>query len=293
MKCSVISDQIDDNPERAFPVIRDAGYDYVELHNIGRKTIEELDDSEVSRVKNLLAQYGLKVSNLASTVFFVCPLYGSDHVTGFNESFHVIEGDRQAHLRHLKRACEIASQLGSPLIRLFPFRFPDNRKPPFGDTEDMNTILGAMKEASDIASGYDVTLAVENCPYSHLPKGEMTLELIRRLDRDNVRLLYDPANSYRAVKENVPDRYQSWDLEREIEELAPYIAHVHIKNYHYDPSVQPKPFVHVSSGKGDIQYETLLPKLDSAGYRGVISLEPEVSPSETMESMHWMKEQFG
>ena len=293
MKCSIITDQISDKPEEAFSVLRDAGYEYAELHNIDHKTIEQLDDAEVQRVKRLLAQYDLKVSNLASTVFFVCPLYPTDHVTGFDASFHTVEGAKEAHLAHLKRACVIAEELGSPLIRLFPFRFPDNRKPPFGDTADMDAIADAMKEASDIAAPYHVTLAVENCPYSHLPKGEMTLELIRRVDRPNVRLLYDPANSYRAVKENVPDRYLSWDLAREFTELSPYIAHVHIKNYHYDPAVQPKPFVHVSAGAGDIRYEELLPKLEAAGYTGAVSLEPEVGLQETMESVKWMKERFG
>ena len=292
MKLSVISDQISDRPEEAFPAIRDAGYEFTELHNIYDKTIEELDEADVTHVKALLKEYGLRVSNLASTVFFVCPLYPDDHVTGFNESFHVTEGDKTVHLKRLERACQIAAELESPLIRLFPFRFPDNRKPPFGDTADMEEIIAAMKEASDIAQPYGVTLAVENCPYSHLPKGEMTLELIRRIGRDNVRLLYDPANSYRAVKENVPERYLSWDLKREIAELAPYIAHVHIKNYRYDVSVQPKPFVHVPAGNGDIDYESLLPELQALGYDGALSLEPEVGPKETAESIRWMYDRF-
>lgn len=292
MKLSIISDQISDRPEEAFPKIREAGYEYTELHNIYDKTIEQLDEAETAHVKKLLADNGLKAASLATTVYFVCPLYPNDHVTGFNDAFHVTEGDRTVHLRRLERACQIAAELEAPVIRLFPFRFPDNRKPPFGDEADMETIVSAMKEASDIAAPYDVILAVENCPYSHLPKGEMTLELIRRTDRPNVRLLYDPANSYRAVKENVPERYLSWDLKKEVKELAPYIAHVHVKNYHYDPSVQPKPFVHVAAGRGDISYEELLPELEALGYTGALSLEPEVGPEETLESMKWMYDRF-
>lgn len=117
----------------------------------------------------------------------------------------------------------------------------------------------------------------------------MTPELIKAVDLDNVRLLYDPANTCRAVKETVPVRYQGWDLRRETEELLPFIAHVHIKNYHYDPSHEPKPFVHVSAGKGDIDFEPIFRLFETDGYAGWCLLEPEVGYGETMESMQWMK----
>ncbi len=290
MKLSVISDQISDAPETAFRAAKEAGYDLVELHNINQKTIEELDDTEVAEIKRLLETYELQVSNLATTVYFVCPLYPTDQVSGFNEAFHIITGNRDAHLRHLKRACEIAEELNCPSIRLFPFRFPDNRKPPFGGEKDRKQIVEAMIEASRIAADYPVVLAVENCPYSHLPKGQMTLEMIQEAGCENLRLLYDPANSYRAVKENVPERYLGMDLMHETELTAPYIAHVHIKNYHYDPSVQPKPFLHVPSGDGDINYAPIFQKLQESGYQGAVSLEPEVDLDGTMKSMKWMKD---
>ena len=293
MKLSVISDQISDRPEEAFPLIRDLGYTYVELHNVYDRTIEELNDEEVAHLKQLLDQYGLSVSCLASTVTFVCPLYPDDRVSGFNESFHVINGNLDTHLNHLKRACDIAAMLGSPVIRMFPFRFPDNRKPPFGDTADMEKITEAMTAASDAAASKPVVLAVENCPYSHLPKGQMTLELIKRVNRPNVRLLYDPANSYRAVKANVPERCLGWDLLQETEAMIPCLAHVHIKNYRYDASVQPKPYVHTAAGDGDIDYDPIMRKLAEAGYQGAVSLEPEVDPAGTVQSMKWMKERFG
>ena len=289
MKLSVISDQISESFEEAFSTAKEYGYDSVEIHNAFGKTIEELEDHEVKELKRMLQAYQLSVSNIASTIFFVCPLYDDDQVTGFNESFHVIYGDTETHLRYLKRACEIADELECRTVRLFPFRFPENRKPPFGDTEDADRITEVFLKASDLAQPYGVTLAVENCPYSHMPKGEMTLGLIRRINRPNVRLLFDPANSYRAVKENVPERYRSWDQLTEAKELAPYIAHVHIKNYHYDEAVQPKPFIHVSSGSGDIDYVPLLRTLFENGYEGYCSLEPEVGYEETLESMRWLK----
>ena len=290
MKRSIISDQISSSPEEAFSIAREYGYEYVELHSVSGKTIETLNAEDTAEVKRLLKRYDLQVSNIASTIYFVCPLQESDAVSGFSDSFPVFEGDLKAHLLQLKRACEIACELECGTVRLFPFRFPENRKPPFGDANDLERINEAMIQASEIAEPYGITLAVENCPYSHLPKGEMTLELIQAVNRPNVRLLYDPANSYRAVVNNVPERYRSWSLETEVRKLAPYIAHVHVKNYHYDPNVQPKPFVHVSAGEGDIDYRSLLALLKDSGYEGFCSLEPEVNREETLASMKWMRE---
>ena len=292
MKLSIISDQISDSFEEAFNTAKEYGFSYVELHNAWDKTIEELDETETATLRKLLKDHGLSVSNIASTVFFVCPLYESDEVSGFDESFHVIHGTIEDHLMALKRACEIACELESPNIRLFPFRFPNNRKPPFGDTDDFQKIQEAIIQASDIAKPYGVTLAIENCPYSHMPKGEMTLELVRAVNRSNVRLLYDPANSYRAVRKNVPERYLSKTLEEEAIMMAPYIAHVHLKNYHYDPAVSPKPFLHVPAGNGDIPLEKLVGLLTKNGCEAALSLEPEVDREGTLASRKWMMDQF-
>ena len=87
MKLSIISDQISPSFEEAFETARDYGFSCVELHNAWGKTIEELDEAETASLKKLLKAYDLSVSNIASTVFFVCPLYEQDEVSGFDESF--------------------------------------------------------------------------------------------------------------------------------------------------------------------------------------------------------------
>ena len=121
----------------------------------------------------------------------------------------------------------------------------------------------------------------------------MTLELIQKVNRDNLGLLYDPANSYRAERVNVPERYLNMDLYEETRLVAPWIRHVHVKNYHYDPSVSPKPFLHVDAGSGDIDFEKLIAIIEESGYQGAYSLEPEVDEEGTIRSMRWMKETFG
>ena len=290
MKKSIIADEISSDLEEAFAVIHEMGFPYVELHNVFGKSIEQLSEEEVHTVRALLKKYDLKVSDLASTVFFLCPLREGDEVRGFSDSFHAVTGTVKDHLRWLENACRTASLLECPNIRLFPFRFPDNRKPPFGTKEDMMRIADAMRMASDTAFSWPVTLVVENCPYSHLPKGQMTLELVRMVDRNNVKLLYDPANSYRAVKENVPEEYLGWDTVSEVRQILPEIRHVHVKDYHYDPAVRPKPFIHVPCGEGDLDYPSVFKVLKKGAYEDACSLEPEVSRQGAIQSMKWLKE---
>lgn len=284
MKKSIITDQVDMDLEKALPIIAEKGYAYVELHNVFGKSIEEIGDDEIEKIKQLLDRYHLKVTSIASTVFFLCSLYSTDHVSLFNPEFFAVEGDVESHLSYLRRACFISKQLGADVIRVFPFRFPDNRKPPFGTKADQEKIINNLRSAASIAEEHGVLLAVENCPYSHLPKGQMTYEAIREIDSSNLKLLWDPANSYRAYKENVPKEYLEKSLFDELELIFPYIEHIHIKDYHFDPT-QKKPFVHKALLEGDIDFEGILTALSKKGYSKAVSLEPEVDFEDTLKSM--------
>lgn len=96
------------------------------------------------------------------------------------------------------------------------------------------------------------TLVLENCPYSHLPKGHMSIQIVKAIKSDYLKLLWDPANSYRAYKENVPAEYLTFSLEEELHYIYPWIDHIHIKDYAYNAALE-KPFQHVAFDMGDIR----------------------------------------
>lgn len=281
---SIITDQVSQDLETALKIITKKGYRNVELHNVFSKSIEACDDIEIKRIKELIHKYDVKVTNIASTVFFLCPLYPKDEVTLFNPEFYTISGTLNNHLEFLKRACHIAHELDCLRIRIFPFRWPDNCKGPYGTKEDKRRILENIKKAVKIAEAYNVVLVLENCPYSHLPKGEMTLEIIQEINNPHLKLLWDPANSYRAIRTNVPKPYLRLNLLSELNKIYPYIEHIHIKDYHYDNSFE-KPFIHKPILDGDIDYRKLINELKRNGYKNVISLEPEVNYDDTLICM--------
>ncbi len=234
MYLSVITDQIDADLNTALRIAKEYDYHDVELHNVFGKSIEQCNDTEVEQIKSLLKTYDCKVSCIASTVFFLCPLLEGDQVTLFNPEFYTIEGGLEEHLRYLERACVIAKALDCPRVRIFPFRFPDNRAPYFGTDEHIALIIENVKKAVTVAEKHGITLVLENCPYSHLPKGAMTIQVVSAINSDALKLLWDPANSYRAYQENVPPQYLKTTLSEECSLIAPWIDHVHIKNYQYD-----------------------------------------------------------
>lgn len=286
---SIITDQINEDLETALQVAREYGYKYVELHNVFGKSIEECDVEEVKKIKCLLQKYEMKVSCIASTVFFLCPLFENDQVSLFNPHFYAIRGDVATHLSYLKNACQIAKMLGCTKVRLFPFRFPDNRKPKYGTDKQVNDIVKFVKSAVKIAEEYQITLVLENCPYSHLPKGEMSVQVVKQINSDFLKLLWDPANSYRAYQENVPSKYLETSLMEELEMIYPWIDHIHIKDYYFDSTLV-KPYKHVALGNGDIGYLTIFDYLKKNGYSNAVSLEAEVEYMDTLASMKTMKE---
>lgn len=281
-KASIISDQIDPDLETACRILSEKGWQWVELHNVFGKSIEQCSEKEVEEIRRILSRYQLRVSNIASTIFFLCPLYPEDRVSLFKEDFYAVRGDVNTHLSYLERACQIAKRLNCPHVRVFPFRYPDNKKEVLAGTDaEMEMIAYYLKQAAEIAGRYDIVLALENCPYSRCPKGEMTGRLVSMVDSRHLKLLWDPANSYRAEKKQVPSKYLTLSLPQEGELIKEQIAHVHLKNYHYDAR-EKKPFLHRALLEGDIAYPALQDVLKK---QGCLSLEPEVEREEALRSM--------
>ena len=284
MKLSIISDQVDQNYKVAFSKIKELGLDYVELHNVNNKSIEEITDKELFELKETLNKFDLKVSNLSTTIFFLAKLFENYDISLFNEEFKVFKGTYQEHLNQLERACFIANELDCKNIRVFPFRYPDNLEVKDFD-KVKEKIIEIMKSAVKIAEKYNIVLVLENCPYSHLPKASMTNEIVEAVNSDNLKLLYDIANSYRAEKQKVPEEYLEISLFDELVNVRDNISHVHLKDYHYDESYEVKPFRHKTILEGDIDTIELISYLYMTNYQGFLSLEPEVDYESTIKSI--------
>ena len=283
MPLGIIADQISQDLEVACKVASSKGLKYIDIHNVFNKAIEELNDEEVNTVKKILDKYNLKISNLASTVFFMCKLHEDDEISLFSDTFLVIHGDVDTHLRYLERACIIANVLGAKTVRAFPFVYPDSQKSK-NLARDMELIVENFKKAVVIAEKHNIDIVIENCPHSFCPKGEMTYEIVSKVGSKFLKCLWDPGNSYRANVANVDEKYLKLNLLEEFELIKEKIGHMHIKNYQKNPDL-PKPFVHIGTFEGDINFEELMFKMSEYNSNITLSLEPEVDDEATLKSI--------
>ena len=69
-KLGVITDEVDDDLEKALIWAKGFGLEWVEIRNLmGRKYVTELNPDEVTRAKDLLAKYSIRLSVLDSAFF--------------------------------------------------------------------------------------------------------------------------------------------------------------------------------------------------------------------------------
>jgi sugar phosphate isomerase/epimerase len=279
MKTAIISDQVSMDFEEALGIVRNR-FEYVEIHALWNKTVEDLNDEEAREVERLLRTYGMRVSCLSSTLFLMCPLFTEVRtLERFSDRFPVFIGDVRGHMERLKRCIELCDRFGTNRIRVFPFRTER------GIDRDFDSLIGDMGEifidAAALAGGEGKVLLLENCPHSYLPKGLMTHALSKRLDSAHFMLLYDCGNSFRSCTSVCPDRYRAVSILDEYEAIKDRVQYFHFKDYRMTGSG----FEHVAFGEGDVGFTELYRRVESDGGNKTVSLEPEVGAGELERSI--------
>ena len=279
MKSSIISDQVSMDFEEALQRIHEQ-FEYVEIHSLWNKTVEDLSDSEAGKVEALIGKYRVKVSCLSTTLFLMCPLFGDvASLKKFSDDFLVFTGDAVEHTERLRRCLELAGRFGTQYIRIFPFRLEGE------DSGEFEELLMRMKEslstALSLAEKDGKTLLLENCPHSYLPRGNMTHELSSSMGSRNLMLLYDIGNSFTSERQQVPDRFGSVPLTDEYEAIKSRIRHFHFKDYRKTGHG----FRHVAFGAGDMDYADLSNRIKRDNLHAVVSLESEVRKRDVKKSI--------
>lgn len=270
MKKAIISDQISMDFEEALFKVKDR-FEYIEIHSLWNKTVEELDDIEIHEVEKLLKKYRMHVSCLSTTLFFMCPLYTDvDYLEKFSDKFLVFIGDIDDHVECLQKCIEMGERLNTEYIRIFPFRLEEKA------TKDFNVYLRDMAEklqtAVGIAEKGKKYLIIENCPHSYMPRGNMTFELARQINSDRVMLLYDIGNSFRSQNDQYPDEFKKDSLLDEYNKIKEKVIYFHFKDYRKSDNG----FQHAAFGDGDVGFTSLYEVIKMDDNDKVISLEPEV-----------------
>ena len=205
----ILTDQIDQDFERALQIATAEGFDYISLHRMWGKMITDLTPEEFGNVQALLQQYPLPVNMICSLLFR--PFLLEDvELESMEQHPRFIE-----HMALLDRSIDIAHTLNAPYIRTFAFSRdmpvinPSPRSPDGGGIPDLTLakIAKGLQIACDRAAASGLTLALEDCRAFYANTGGNIRRILDAVDRPNLKVIWDPANAFVAGETPFPGGY--------------------------------------------------------------------------------------
>lgn len=184
----------------------------------GIKNVMQLNDSEVSELARMQADYGLSVSSIGSPIGKV-KLTDTDDGT----SNRYVPFDEYL-AKDVEIACDRAEALGAKLIRGFSFYHPKGTSPD-QHVEEVSDRLGQIAEACD-RRGLTFGLEVEANLVGQT--GELLAKIASRVDHPAMLTIFDAANI-------VTQGFTADETFAQYLAMKPSLGWVHIKDYH-DPS---------------------------------------------------------
>lgn len=203
---------------------------------------------EVQAAADLLKQYGLGVSM----------------VTGDFDTVYNNDNGPNA-LRNIEPYVHLAKQLGAPLVRVALKKEAD---------------IAAAQEAADVAAASGIKLVHQCHTLSLFETVDGIIETLRKIDRANFGLIYEPANL-----ELCGQPYADC-----IEQLAPFMFNVYLQNQKLksDGAVNLDTWCRGRSSfdivpiheAGGVDFESVFEGLKKAGYEGTVTVHQSAGEAE-------------
>ncbi len=266
---SVISDEFKmgdslESFEQICKLLGELHVGFVDLRKILGKSPIELSQSEINEIKRITIKYQIKIGCINSNLFK-------------GPIIDLIEKKEQMKERFIKY-CEICKSFDTKILRVFPFRAPKNYK----DSDPIpNEIISFYLELSDLAKPFGIILCSENENnlYGNSPKH--MLEFIEKIQRDNVRLLFDPGNIFRHKPKFPVDR---------MDELYAYSGYAHFKD------VAKNIFggrFHVPIGEGFVGFKQILQEMKLSGYSSLFAVETHMAKNKYQNTIRSIQNLLG
>lgn len=237
---SAFADEIDANLNTQMDVLDQHGIQYIEMRGVDGKNLVYYTLDEVREIKSRLDARGFKLSAVGSPLGKI----------GITDDFG-------PHLELFKHTLEVAKIMECRYIRMFSFFIPDEAQPEAYRDE----VIDRWQQFVKAAEGSGVILLHENEKGIYGDTPERCLDLIKSMNSDHVKAIFDFANFVQCDVKNYPDGYEL---------LKDYVAYIHVKDAVYsDHHVVP-------AGEGDGAVEEILSQLYQSGYEGFLSLEPHL-----------------
>lgn len=254
MNLGIVADEIDRNFAHAVRIGTELGIRRYEIRNLpsGRAPMCAVED--LHEVERIAVGEGVEITALSPGLF----KYTEDEASFAREMSEVYP-----------RAVEWARRWNLPGLITFGFHKP-------GATEENAIGLSRMAVPEQIVDWFGrageraiadgLVLLIEPEPICWADTATVTAELIERSGSKGLRINYDPGNvAWLEQRDPIGD----------FEAAAQWIANVHVKDLLPLKSGALRPEF-VPAGEGMIDFRAHFEKLQHAGYRGPISLEPHM-----------------
>jgi sugar phosphate isomerase/epimerase len=267
MKLAVITDEIDDDLDRALDVMLEYGVRGAELRQLWDKNIADAPRDYLDRAKAAVEKRGMTVVGIASP-FYKCDLPGSETAGPAGPLHSATARGLAGQIDMLERMIGAAQFFDTTLIRVFSFW---KRGPLTPGIEE--TIVDAFAEPAALAESAGVTLGLENEHACFVATGGQAGRIVREIGSPAVRVIWDPGNAFFAGERPYPIGYEA---------VRGLIAHVHVKDAGVAAGAAEPAWTVV--GEGEIDYKGQLAALRADGYDGYLSLETHYRGGATKEA---------
>lgn len=238
---SGFGDEVDPDPKVQAAVLLALGASHIEVRSAWGTNVVELTDAQLSELKAILDECGMKVSAVASPIGKVDISLPPEH-----------------EVERLRRIIGVANALDTKYIRMFSFFRAADQTPESirGAVMERMSLLAALAEENG------VMLIHENEKDIYGDTPDRVLDILETVSSPALRAAWDNANFVQVGVRPYTDGYAK---------IRPYLEYLQVKD-----AVAATGEV-VPTGAGDGQLMETLAALRDDGYVGFASLEPHLA----------------
>jgi len=275
---AVINDEITPDLELACKIAsQEFGLQWIELRSMWDKNISTLSPKEIEDARKILAQYKLRVTDIASPLFKTdWPGAPLSEQSERRDQFHA-DFDAKTQGKLLQHCISLADAFQTDRIRCFDFWRLTDQKP------YRAAINAKLREAAAECAKAKKILVLENEMSCNTASGEESVAVLKAVPNENFMLNWDPGNAAALGTTPYPEGYNLLPKNR--------IGHCHVKDVARD---EKKKFEWAAVGSGTVDWVGQFKAFVRDGYHLAVSLETHwrgagTAEASTRASMDGMK----
>ncbi|GCE31810.1 xylose isomerase [Dictyobacter alpinus] len=247
IRLSAFADEISPDLNEQIAVLKSENIHAIDLRAVDHINVLDLSDQQVQNIKRTLTEAGIAVAAIGSPIGKV-----------------PIDSSFEDHLVRFDRSVAVAKALDTRYIRIFSFYPPAQAGT--GDSDPAtyrDQVISNLQEMTRRARAAGVRLIHENEKAIYGDTIARNVDLLKTINDEYFRSVFDPANYLQCDQTPYPDAYEA---------TLPWLEYVHVKDVRADGSM-------AVAGEGESDWPAILQRLRSDGYNGYIALEPHLANS--------------